>query len=426
MTFNDAREAAPARAWPVRGAVALLRGTALGLLAPVGLVLFVLLACAASLMGLGIGVFLLPPAVFAIRAMTNWQRKRITAWTGLSIPEPYLELPAEANTLHLLPRLLADRATWRDTAWLLADASLGYLLTLAPLVILLNGLRGLLMPVLYTSLDGQWLGDWYVFLPVDSLGLAWLTAPLGLLHLPLALWVAPYLLHWHAALAAKFLSPASSTVLARRVQHLITTRDDAVGREALELRRIERNLHDGAQARLVAMGMTLDAAARLTDAQPEAAKSLLAEAKENSVKALQELRDLVRGIQPPVLVDRGLGDAIRALAMESPLRLETSIDLPSRFTPAVETAAYFTVSEVLNNAMKHSGADSGMIDARHAAGRLSVTVTDYGRGGADPAKGTGLQALERRLAPLDGFLTVLSPAGGPTVVVIEIPCVPVA
>ncbi len=425
MPSTDAREPAAPKPWFARGGLAVLHSTALGLLAPVEVVLFALLACAASLLGVGVGVFLIPPVVYAVRAVANLQRKLHGAWTGREVPQPYLPLPEGTRFFQVFARLLADRATWRDTAWLLVDCTIGCLLTLAPLALVVDGVRGLLMPLLYPVLDDLWLGDWYVALPVDNPAVAWIAVVLGLLHFPLVLWAAPHLLKLHAALAAKFLSPSESTVLAQRVQHLTTTRDDAVGHQALELRRIERNLHDGAQARLVAMGMTLDAAAKLAERQPEAAKSLLEEAKASSVKALQELRDLVRGIQPPVLVDRGLADAVRELGMEATLEMETTVDLPGRFAPAVETAAYFTVSEVLNNAMKHSGADSGKIDMHHSAGRLSITVTDYGNGGADPSKGTGLRELERRLAPLDGFLTVLSPLGGPTSVVIEIPCRPI-
>jgi signal transduction histidine kinase len=137
---------------------------------------------------------------------------------------------------------------------------------------------------------------------------------------------------------------------------------------------------------------------------------------------LQDLRSLVRGVQPPVLVDRGLADAIRTLAIENPLRLETIVDIPGRPSPAVEAAAYFTVAEVLNNAMKHSGAQTGSINARHGNGRLVIQISDNGRGGADPALGSGLRGIERRLAPLDGFITILSPLGGPTMVSIEVPC----
>jgi signal transduction histidine kinase len=216
------------------------------------------------------------------------------------------------------------------------------------------------------------------------------------------------------------------TELSGRVQQLTRTRADAVDTAAAELRRVERDLHDGAQARLVALGMSLRAAERLIPASPQAAIALVAEARESSSKALTELRDLVRGMYPPVLADRGLADAVRALALDTPLRTETDIDLPGRLDPPVESACYFAVAEALTNAVKHSGARLAQVRIRHTArpapGMLRIEVTDNGTGGADPARGSGLAGVERRLATFDGILAVSSPPGGPTIIVMEIPC----
>jgi signal transduction histidine kinase len=190
------------------------------------------------------------------------------------------------------------------------------------------------------------------------------------------------------------------------------------------------------------MGMTLDAAGLLIDTNPAAAQALLTEARDNSVKALADLRDLVRGIHPPVLADRGVADAVRALALDSPLRVFVANELPGRPPAPVESAAYFAVSELLANAAKHAEANQVWIDIRfgggpqgglvsggemlrggsETSGMLRIGVTDDGRGGADPALGTGLQGIERRLAAFDGVLAVSSPPGGPTVVNMEIPC----
>jgi signal transduction histidine kinase len=148
----------------------------------------------------------------------------------------------------------------------------------------------------------------------------------------------------------------------------------------------------------------------------------LLEARDSSAKALAELRDLVRGIHPPVLADRGLADAVRALALDSPLRTHLASDLPGRLPAPVESAAYFTVSELLANVSKHARAGQIWIDIRHDGGMLRIGVTDDGRGGADPARGTGLRGIERRLAAFDGVLAVSSPPGGPTAVTMEIPC----
>jgi len=206
------------------------------------------------------------------------------------------------------------------------------------------------------------------------------------------------------------------------VQTLTRTRSDAVDTAAAELRRIERDLHDGAQARLVAVGMSLQAAERLFASNPGAALALVTEAKESSSRALTELRDLVRGIYPPVLADRGLEDAIRALALDTPLPTVVDVDLPGEVERPVAAAVYFSVAEALANATKHAHARSVRIVLSHAAGTLRAEVTDDGAGGADPAAGTGLAGVERRLATFDGILAVSSPPGGPTIVVIEVPC----
>jgi signal transduction histidine kinase len=212
------------------------------------------------------------------------------------------------------------------------------------------------------------------------------------------------------------------TDLAGRVQRLTETRGHAVDAAAAELRRIERDLHDGAQARLVALGMNLRAVERVLPGSPNAALALVAEARETSVRALNELRDLIRGICPPVLADRGLGHAVQALVLDTPLPITLEIDLPGRPTPPVESACYFAIAEALANAVKHAGARSAHIRIRHSAGLLRIEVSDDGIGGADPALGTGLLGVERRLGTFDGILAVNSPPGGPTMVVMEVPC----
>jgi signal transduction histidine kinase len=240
---------------------------------------------------------------------------------------------------------------------------------------------------------------------------------------------APLLLRGYGLLTRKLLAPAGHAELALRVRQLTETRTEALDTGAAEIRRIERDLHDGAQARLVAMGMTLDAAGQIIDTNPEAARALLYEARDASVRALAELRDLVRGIHPPVLADRGLADAIRALALDSPVRIELASDLRGRPPAPVESAAYFAVSELLANVSKHAEAGQAWIDIRHADGMLRIGVTDDGHGGAEPALkgageagGGGLRGIERRLAAFDGVLAVSSPPGGPTAVTMEIPC----
>jgi signal transduction histidine kinase len=208
---------------------------------------------------------------------------------------------------------------------------------------------------------------------------------------------------------------------AQRIAQLESTRAGAVDAQDAELRRIERDLHDGAQARLVALGMSLGMAEQKLSSDPEAAQKLLAEARRGTQEALEELRDLARGIHPPVLADRGLEAAISALAHRSPLDVRVSAELPRRPAPAVETAAYFVVAESLANAGKHAAADIVEIALEERGESLVVAVTDDGCGGADPS-GSGIRGLRQRVEALDGKLTVSSPAGGPTRIEAVIPC----
>jgi signal transduction histidine kinase len=257
--------------------------------------------------------------------------------------------------------------------------------------------------------------------------LLWADALEGSLLLALGLWLAPRVMRHHVTDQPDPELAFRAQQLTKRVQTLTQTRRDAVDTAAAELRRIERDLHDGAQARLVALGISLQAAERLFPTNPQAALALVAEAKESSSQALTELRDLVRGIYPPVLADRGLGDAIRALALDVPLPVELDIDLPGPVDLPVASAVYFSVAEALTNVTKHAHARSVRIQLSQsllagAGGLVRAQVTDDGVGGVDPAAGTGLAGVERRLAAFDGILAVSSPPGGPTIVVIEVPC----
>jgi len=203
------------------------------------------------------------------------------------------------------------------------------------------------------------------------------------------------------------------TTLTSRVEQLTQTRAEAVDAAAAELRRLERDLHDGAQARLVAIGLSLRALEKMIPVNPGAATALAVECREASALALADLRDLVRGIYPPVLAERGLGDAVRALALDSPGKVATDIDLPGRPPAPVEAAVYFAVAEALSNVAKHAGARQTLVRMYHDDGMLRVEVTDDGHGGADPEHGTGLAGIERRLAAFDGILALSSPVGGP-------------
>jgi len=279
------------------------------------------------------------------------------------------------------------------------------------------GTYGILLALFWPGVPGGFYGAVLVNDRVSAVagGLVQGGALLGL-----AAWLAPRVFRKEpdAELAAR------AEQLTERVEALTQTRTDAVDTAAAELRRIERDLHDGAQARLVAVGMSLRAAERLFQTSPQAALALVSEAKEASSKALTELRDLVRGIYPPVLADRGLPDAVRALALDTPLHTETDIDLPGEVEMPVASAVYFAIAEILTNAIRHSGARTVRIQLAYSAGTgvIRAQITDDGAGGADPDQGTGLTGIERRLATFDGILAVNSPPGGPTIVVIEVPC----
>jgi signal transduction histidine kinase len=207
----------------------------------------------------------------------------------------------------------------------------------------------------------------------------------------------------------------------QRITELEETRAGAVDQQESELERIERDLHDGAQARLVALGMSLGMAEQKLATDPVAAQELLAEARQGTREALEELRSLARGIHPPVLADRGLEAAISALADRTPLQVNVAVDLPQRLPRAVETAAYFVAAEALANAGKHAGATRVEIAVREDAGVLRVEIVDNGAGGAD-VDGNGLRGLARRVEALDGRLEVVSPAGGPTTIEAVMPC----
>ncbi|GAA2394149.1 hypothetical protein GCM10010404_59350 [Nonomuraea africana] len=187
--------------------------------------------------------------------------------------------------------------------------------------------------------------------------------------------------------------------------------------QAAELRRIERDLHDGAQARLISIRMTLGLARSARDP-----RELIEEAWESAGQALTDLRDLVRGIHPPVLADRGLVGAIQAAALLCPVPVRLDLELDGRPEAPVESALYFAVTEALSNVAKHSGARSAWVRLAHSGGVLRLTVGDDGRGGADPRAGTGLRGISRRLSAFEGTLTVHSPPGGPSELTMELPC----
>ncbi|MEV7784638.1 histidine kinase [Streptomyces sp. NPDC088106] len=394
---------------------------------PLAVLCFVLSAVSIALIPLGIGLVTTPWVLTGVRAFANWRRVLTAEWGGIRVPPDYRPVPEGAGPWTRTFALLRDPAVLRDLRWLPVDMTAGFVTALLPAVLVLYPLEGFALAAgLWRTMTGGPYGEygpyWYGFVPVSDQTSALGAGALGAALLFVAHRYAVSAFQVHFRLTRAVLG-SGRTRLAERVRVLTETRRDAVDTSAAELRRIERDLHDGAQARLVAMGMDLGTIEALIEKDPAKARELLAHARQSSAEALTELRELVRGIHPPVLAERGLGDAVRALALRLPVATEVNVELPGRAEAPVESAAYFAVSEVLTNAVKHSGADRIWVDLHHAEGHLRVTVTDNGKGGAVVGAGSGLTGVERRLGTFDGVLAVSSPAGGPTMVTLEMPCV---
>ena len=421
-----------------RGVLAAARSLGLAVLSQALVIpLFVLTIVSLALSVIGIGVVTLPAVTAGVRQLANLHRRLARQWAGVDIPEPYRrtgtdplrpDSPADAWRAYLA--VLTDPATWRDLAWLPAQLTAGFVLGVLPAALIVYGLEGAagVSLLLFGLLGNYGYGATWM---LDTLPVALLTVPQGLTLLGIGVVAAPDVQRWHFVAARWLLGPTGGAVrageLEERVRHLADTRADAVDASAAELRRIERDLHDGPQARLAGLGMSIGLAAELMDRDPEAARRLLAEARETSGLALGELRELVRGIHPPVLAERGLDGAVRALALSLPLPVDVAVALPGRPAGPVESAVYFAVAEVLANAVKHARASRVSVRLAHAAGTLTVVVSDDGAGGApepdgDVARGGGLAGIGRRLAAFDGTMSVASPPGGPTVVTLELPC----
>ncbi|GAB2460990.1 sensor histidine kinase [Jatrophihabitans fulvus] len=342
----------------------------------ISIVLFCVTVTAVPLAAVWVGI----PVTIGTSKATRWhadsRRREIGRRRAGAIGSPYLR--AEGNLLTHFAAIVRDPAFRRDLLWLFADATIGLALAIVAVV--------------------------------ESL-------------LDLLLWWLPVGLAQRArdALDANRLSVSEKSRLALRVQQLSASRAETVDAGAAEIRRIERDLHDGAQARLVSLGMTLALAEQLVAEHPEQAAALLAEARDTSSTALGELRDLVRGIHPPVLADRGLAGAVEALALAVPVPVDCVVTLDGRLSAPLESAAYFAVAEALTNVVKHADATRAVVSIERSGDTLRLTVDDDGHGGVDEAAGTGLRGIRRRLSAFDGTMQVTSPVGGPTRVVMTLP-----
>lgn len=356
-----------------------------------------------------------------VQSYTNLHRKAAGWVLGTEIPIPYLTR-GNRGLPHRFGRIVRDAATWRDLTWLLVNGTAGLALCVLNYTLFLAALWYFIVPMLTRLVPKIDLVPGLLAEIIGTTRTGAVSIGLGALFLVVWWQLTPTLMRVYAHLGRTLLGPTERARLALRVEQLAESRAETVDAQAAEIRRIERDLHDGAQARLVSLGMSLGMAEELVNRDPDAARELLAEARQTSSQALAELRDLVRGIHPPVLADRGLDGAVRALALDSPLSVDIDIEVPGRPSAPVESAAYFAVAESLTNAAKHSRALSAWVRIRYAEGTLAIVVGDSGRGGAAVGHGGGLHGIQRRLGAFDGTLTLASPAGGPTVVTMEVPC----
>ncbi|MEU4395529.1 sensor histidine kinase [Kribbella sp. NPDC023855] len=393
----------------------------LAVMAEIGIAFFVLNVVAVPLIAVWVGIPLLLVFVPCVRWYANCHRVLYAGLIGTTIPKPYKK-PPMPGILMWLRTTLTDPATWRDIAWLLVNAVVGFTLTLLSAVLFLASIFYLIYPFLvWVTPDGVFTEPFGGIFTVN-VATSFVMIPFGLFAFLIWLGAGERLLKAAAYVGKSLLGPTESAQLAIRVRELADSRAETVDTQAAELRRIERDLHDGAQARLAALSMNLGMAEEMVARDPAQAAALLTEARESASTALSELRDLVRGIHPPVLADRGLEGAVKALALSLPFKVDVTIDLPGRPPAPVESAAYFAVAEALANALKHAAATTAWVQLTHENERLHILVGDDGVGGATVRPGGGLYGIERRLAAFDGTLTVASPTGGPTTVIMELPC----
>lgn len=359
---------------------------------------------------------LLSLAARPLHALTGRERRRAGRALGRPIPEPEPGASPGAAPWRLPGRPQA----WREVSWLLVHGLTGLVMGAVTLALWFALLATLSVPLWWRQAPGAGVR---IFVIVRS----WPEAVL----LPLAqaaliaavlYWVVPAGALFQRWLAASLLGPSPRSGLTRRIEQLTETRADALAAHGAELRRIERDLHDGAQARLVGLGLSLATAQKLMDTDPVRARALMRDAQAGAVASLTELRELIRGIAPPVLSERGLAEAVRALALDSPLEVTVDADLPPSLDPPIEAAVYFGIAELLTNAAKHARASRARISLARTGTGLVVEVRDDGRGGAEVRPDGGLAGLRRRLSVFDGTMEITSPPGGPTLAVMMVPC----
>ncbi|HST65038.1 MAG TPA: sensor domain-containing protein [Mycobacteriales bacterium] len=366
-----------------------------------------------------LGLPILAVVLWLTRRFARIERGRYRMVLGVDIPEADPG-SKDGSLLDRFRATVRSPARWREIGY----GVLRFPLSTVEIVLLAGSwlvpLGALTLPIYNWALPGGGANLW-----LFTVRTWWMTVLVGVLGVVLLL-NAPLMVRWlgraDLAITGRLLGPDR---LAARVGELERSRAAVVVSAEQERRRIERDLHDGAQQRLVALAMQLGRARARFGTDPDGARALLDEAHNEAKLALAELRDLARGLHPAVLTDRGLDAALSGLAARSPIPVVVEVDpaAGAKAVPVVDAIAYFVVAEALTNVAKHAKANRAAVVVRRLDGLLRVVVTDDGVGGADPALGTGLRGLADRVSGVDGRLHVDSPSGGPTVLTVELPCV---
>jgi signal transduction histidine kinase len=355
------------------------------------------------------------------RGIGRLERSRSAALLDQFVPDPVRPFDGGGWWSHWKKRF-TDAARWKEMAHGLLLLPLGVVSAAAVLVAWCGSVALLALPLYVEHLPGGSAKFW--LFEVDSAAMAIPLAAAGFVGLLLgAPWLTVALRRLQAAEVRWLLGPRHREELEERVSELEHSRSAAVDSAELERRRIERDLHDGAQQRLVALAVTLgEARQHLDDGDQETGQALVAASHEEAKAALKEIRDLVRGIHPVILEDRGLDAALSAVVARCPVPVTLEVQVSQRPPAAVESAAYFVVAEALTNVARHAGARRAWVTLARQRDRLLVEVRDDGIGGASPERGTGLAGLRDRVDALGGWMHVVSPPGGPTTLTVELPC----
>lgn len=386
---------------------------------------FAVLAASWILCVVGIGFLFLPRCLQAIRPLADRERARLTRY-GDAVPSPTLTVPTARDHL-------ADPAARRELGWLAVHGTIDLVLAVAGLLLPVLAIGAISFPLWWRSLAARPIPTWVASAGLEDLvnGASWTVnglsgalgvAALGMLLLFALVLLLPALAWLQSVAGRELLAPPNDGDLSVRVAELTATRAAALDAHAIELRRIERALHDGTQNRLVAVNVLLGTVRRAVQRDPSTALEAIDRAQTATEAALADLRSVARTILPPVLTDRGLRGALDALAAGSPIPCSLQVDLPTRCAAAIEATAYFAVAEALTNAARHSAARTIAVVATSDLERLTVIVEDDGVGGADDSSGSGLSGIRQRVEAVDGALTLSSPPGGPTRLKVDLPC----